>query len=169
MLWDVMQSRIWRLNTLFFPYSTYPHHAPYLHVVYLFLSHTNFHSNYISQNMLCCCCFIAKLCPILWNPMDYSQPGSMVHGISQAVILEWVAIFFSRANYALGDVKNYNLSHLSCCVSLLPFRTLLSTTQVFRQVGEGRLWKQFKMAKNELSPSCVIHPRYSLYTVWVFS
>ena len=30
------------------------------------------------------------------NPMDYSLPGSSVHGISQARILEWGAISFSR-------------------------------------------------------------------------
>ena len=32
----------------------------------------------------------------LYDPMDYSLPGSSVHGISQARILEWVAISFSR-------------------------------------------------------------------------
>ena len=31
-----------------------------------------------------------------WNPMDCSPPGSSVHGISQARILEWVAIPFRR-------------------------------------------------------------------------
>jgi len=30
-----------------------------------------------------------------FNPMDYTLPGSSVHGILQARILEWVAIFFS--------------------------------------------------------------------------
>ena len=32
------------------------------------------------------------------DPMDYSSPGSSVHGISQARILEWVAISFSRGS-----------------------------------------------------------------------
>ena len=31
----------------------------------------------------------------LWNPMDHSPPGSSVHGVLQARILEWVAIPFS--------------------------------------------------------------------------
>ena len=31
-----------------------------------------------------------------WVPMDYSLPGSSVHGISQSRILEWVAVPFSR-------------------------------------------------------------------------
>ena len=38
----------------------------------------------------------------LWS-MDYSLPGSSVHGISQARILEWVAIFFSRGSSWLRD------------------------------------------------------------------
>ena len=32
----------------------------------------------------------------LWDPMDCSPPGSSVHGISQARILEWGAISYSR-------------------------------------------------------------------------
>ena len=35
---------------------------------------------------------VAQSCPILRDPMDYSPPGSSVHGIFQARILEWVAI-----------------------------------------------------------------------------
>ena len=34
----------------------------------------------------------------LCNPMDYSLPGSSVHGILQARILEWVAVPFSRGS-----------------------------------------------------------------------
>ena len=37
-------------------------------------------------------------CPTLCNPMDYSPPGSLVHGISQARILKWVAISLSRGS-----------------------------------------------------------------------
>ena len=36
-----------------------------------------------------------KLCPTLSDPMDCSLPGSSVHGISQARVLEWVAVAFS--------------------------------------------------------------------------
>ena len=37
----------------------------------------------------------AQSCPTLSNPMDCSPPGSSVHGIFQARVLEWVAIAFS--------------------------------------------------------------------------
>ena len=41
---------------------------------------------------------VAELCLTLCNPMDCSPPGSSVHGILQARILEWVAIPFSRVS-----------------------------------------------------------------------
>ena len=39
---------------------------------------------------------ITQSCPTLCDPMDCSLPGSSIHGIFQARILEWVAIFFSN-------------------------------------------------------------------------
>ena len=42
-----------------------------------------------------CCCLVANSWLTLCNHMDYSLPGSSVHGISQARILQWVAISFS--------------------------------------------------------------------------
>ena len=36
----------------------------------------------------------------LCHPMDCGPPGSSVHGILQARILEWVAISFSRSKYS---------------------------------------------------------------------
>ena len=39
-----------------------------------------------------------QLCPTLWDPMNCSPPGSSVHGIAQARILEWVDISFSRGS-----------------------------------------------------------------------
>jgi len=43
------------------------------------------------------------LCPILCDPTEGSPPGSSVHGILQARILEWVAIPFSRGSFQLRD------------------------------------------------------------------
>ena len=43
-------------------------------------------------------CSVAQSCPTLYDPMDCSPPGSSVHGILQARILEWVAISFSRGS-----------------------------------------------------------------------
>ena len=41
-------------------------------------------------------CKVVSVVSTLCNTMDYSPPGSYVHGIFQARILEWVAISFSR-------------------------------------------------------------------------
>ena len=49
-----------------------------------------------SGNWLRLCVLVTQLCPALYDPMDYSPPGSSVHGILQVRILEWAAIPFSR-------------------------------------------------------------------------
>ena len=43
-------------------------------------------------------CIDAQVCPTVCDPMDCKLPGSSVHGISQARILEWVAISFSEGS-----------------------------------------------------------------------
>ena len=46
-----------------------------------------------------CCCLVTKSCPGLCNLMDCSLPGSSVHGILQASVLEGVSISFSKTIY----------------------------------------------------------------------
>ena len=53
----------------------------------------------------------AQLCLTLCDPMDWSPPGSSVHGIFQARILEWVAICFSTGSSGLRDQ-----THISLCL-----------------------------------------------------
>ena len=49
------------------------------------------------------CCFISELRLTPCDPTDCSPPGSSVHGISQARILEWVAISSSRGSFRSRD------------------------------------------------------------------
>ena len=42
------------------------------------------------------CC--AQSCPTLCDPMDCTPPGSSVHGVLQARLLEWVAVSSSRGS-----------------------------------------------------------------------
>ena len=44
-------------------------------------------------------CMCVQSCPTLCNPTDCNPPGSSVHGIFQARILEWAAISFSNGNF----------------------------------------------------------------------
>ena len=48
----------------------------------------------------CVLCLVAQSCPTLCDPMDCGPPDSSDHGISQARILEWVAIS------TLGDLPS---------------------------------------------------------------
>ena len=54
-------------------------------------------------------CEVAQSCPTLCDPMDCSPPGSSIHGILQARILEWVAISFSR-----GSSQPRDQTQVSC-------------------------------------------------------
>ena len=49
------------------------------------------------------------LSPTLWNPTDGSSPGSSVHGIFQARIVEWAAISYSR-----GSSQPRDWTRISC-------------------------------------------------------
>ena len=59
--------------------------------------------------VVCVVCLIAKSCPTLCDPMDSNPPGSSVHGILQARILEWVAIPFARVSSQPRDNTSYHL------------------------------------------------------------
>jgi len=49
---------------------------------------------------------VAQSCPTLCDPMDCSLPGSSVHGIFQANVLEWIAIAFSTMEYYSATKRN---------------------------------------------------------------
>ena len=55
------------------------------------------------------CVLVIQSCLTLYDPVDCSLPGSSVHGISQASILEWVAISFSR-----GSSQPRDRTQVSC-------------------------------------------------------
>ena len=53
---------------------------------------------------------VAQSCLTLCNPMDCSLPGSSLHGILQARILEWVAIFLLQGIFPTQG-SNLGLPH----------------------------------------------------------
>ena len=55
---------------------------------------------------------VTQLCPTFCDPVDSSPPGSSVHGICQARILEWVAVPFSR-----GSSQPKDRTRVSCIAS----------------------------------------------------
>ena len=67
---------------------------------------------------------VAKSCPTSCDPVDCSPPGSSIHGISQARILEWVAISFSR-----GSSQPMDQTHVLCLLHW-PANSLLLSHQI---------------------------------------
>ena len=88
-----------------------------------------------------CACSVAKLCPTLCDPMDCSPPGSSVRGISQARILEWVAISFC---IVFSQPKDPTLISCVSCTCSLPLSPQVSPLIPLRHVncsqgkGKGR-------------------------------
>ena len=83
----------------------------------------------ISLHSCYCCCSVNKSCPIQL-PLDCGLPGSSIHGILQARILEWITITFSRGSSQLQlgspTLKADSLSaepsgKATVCYSLLKF------------------------------------------------
>ena len=52
---------------------------------------------------------VTQSCPTLCDPMDYSLPGSSIHGVFQARVLEWVAIAFSLELKNFKKVRLYQV------------------------------------------------------------
>ena len=67
---------------------------------------------------------VSQLCPTLCDPIDCSLPGSSIHGIFQARILERVAIPFFRGSFQPRD-----LTQVSCIAGR--FFTIWATTEAF--------------------------------------
>ena len=72
----------------------------------------------------------AQSCPTLSDPMDCSLPGSSVHGIFQARVLEWGAITFSAAWFLLVPKYSVTQEQRTCVwevTKCLPFLILAIT------------------------------------------
>ena len=87
------------------------------------------------------CCLVAQSCRTLCNPVGCSLPGSSVHGISQARVLEWVAISSTRGSSSPRDWTEPK------CISWNTIRNVVSGT-----------WRQF--------PNCSTFIRGFLLLIW---
>ena len=105
---------------------------------------------------------VTQLCPTLCKPMDYSPPGSSVHGIFQARILEWVAIFsfkgsswtrdwplISCISYIAGSVHWAIREAHKCLYSLLNFqRCQIPLLLVLKQLKRITIAYTLRMFEN---------------------
>ena len=79
---------------------------------------------------------VAQSCATLSDPMDSSLPGSSVHGIFQARVLEWVAIAFSEFQFRKKK-KILEMSGDGCSTM-----NILNTTDLYTL--KLRIYKKFK-------------------------
>ena len=100
------------------------------------------------------CCgggLVAKVLFNSYNPMGCSPPGSSVHGISQARILEWVAISFSR-----GSSWPRDWTQVSCIVGdLLHCKQILYWLS--HQGSKLQVFKDVNMLANPCMPAVMLY------------
>ena len=92
-------------ESIFYPHWQQPHNVSKatFSPCYTLLILTVSFALVISSHIFCCC-LVPRPCPILLPPHGLcSLPGSSIHEISQAGILEWVAISFSRGSSQTRD------------------------------------------------------------------
>ena len=77
---------------------------------------------------------VAQSCPTLSDPMDRSPPGSSVHGIFQATVLEWGAIAFCAA-----DTRNHIIEYFLCTEHILSTFTVSKNLGYCNEVKNGPL------------------------------
>ena len=70
---------------------------------------------------------VIQSCPTLSDPMDCSLPGSSVHGIFQARVLEWVAIAFSDVCVYLNVNLRFHISSKIFIVSPATYQVSINT------------------------------------------
>ena len=97
-----------------------------------------------------------QCCLPLGDPMDCSPLGSSVHGISQARILEWVAISFSRGSSQQG-LNPHLLRLLHCRQILLPLSPWGSPIPPFTSVHSPLLRD---LNENLRFPVCLGNPSF---------
>ena len=100
------------------------------------------------SNPYLCCCSVAQSCLTLCDPVDCSPPDSSVHGISQARIMEWVAISFSR-----GSSQPRDRTQFSCIAGR--FFTSWTKRRLFRVLWTASRSNQLDGITNSMDRSLI--------------
>ena len=104
------------------------------------------------------CVLAALSCLILCDPLDCSPPGSSIHGILQARVLECIAFFFSR-----GSSWPRNQTSLSWIYSRIKIRSLIVIFECHSQWLVLNLIIQKQRKDNQTQGKC------SCFSTYVFS
>ena len=103
----------WATPQTYWQFSCIWHIYIYMHVyIHILLIHSAVQQKLTQHCKSVMCAKSLQSCPTLCDAMDWSPPGSSVHGILQTRILEWVAIPSSRGS---SQPRNWSsVSYVSC-------------------------------------------------------
>ena len=91
---------------------------------------------------------VTQSCLTLWDPLDYSPPGSSVHGILQPRMLEWVAIPFSKYSQSFFKKALMGIIPLNFCkfnMFIFSFYTIKTIYLNIKILSSYFPWKYWKM------------------------
>ena len=113
---------------------------------------------------------VTQSCLTLYDPNDYSPPGSSTHGILQARILEWVAISFSNAWKWKVKVKRESEVPQSCLTLCDPMDDSLPGSSV-HEILQARVleWVAISFSTRSSQPrdrTLVSHIAGRRFTIW---
>ena len=114
---------------------------------------------------------VAQSCPTLCDPMDCRLPGSSIHGIFQARVLEWVAISFSRGSSQPRDQTQVS-STGDRCFTIWATQEALSTQVPHVQLRRGAccdmrmLWTS-AFSAGDPRLSVLQHRMFKVTTSWL--
>ena len=80
---------------------------------------------------------VTQSCLTLLDPMDYSLPGSSIHGIFQARVLEWGDIAFSKRYIRQTQIKNQRMILLR--TDVVEFKSILQKRDVYNDKNTAKL------------------------------
>ena len=89
---------------------------------------------------------VAQLCPTLSDPMNCSPPGSSIHGIFQARVLEWGAIAFSTPIATMMQISRRKLWYQGTAREFQKniYFCFIDYAKAFDYVDHNKLWKILK-------------------------
>ena len=109
-------------------------------------------------------CLFAKFSLTLCDPMDCNPPGSSVHGISQARILEWVALSSARGS-SWSRNQTY-ITYLALQVDYLPLNYLATDYPSVKHIVRAHMIS-FYLSITFLIFISTLYIAEWLYVIWV--
>ena len=91
---------------------------------------------------------VTQSCPTLCDPVDCSLPGSSIHGIFQARVLEWGAIAFSVTVlvWGINSILYKTLCELPTFVNLSKFRQTVTDREDWHVTACGAATSQIRLS-----------------------